>query len=73
MRAHAPQSLLLPAGCCTCAAWAVASRCSARGHSALRLLGAMRIVRSAMSHVCGHWGGARDTTGWTNGSTVNRM
>ena len=35
MRAHTPQSLLLPAGCCTCVALAVASRCSAPGHPAL--------------------------------------
>ena len=73
MRAHTQQSLLLPAGCCTCAAWAVASRCSAPSHSALWLLGAMRIVGIAMSRARGHWGGAPDTTGWSSGSSVNRM
>ena len=71
MRAHTPQSLLLPAGCCACAARAVASRCSARGHPSLWPLGAMRIVRAAMSQVCGHRGGAPDTAGWPSGSTVN--
>ena len=44
MRAHRPQSLVLPAGCCTCAALASASRCSAPNHPALWPLGAMRIV-----------------------------
>ena len=73
MRAHTPQSLVLPAGRCTCAARASASRCSAPGHPALWPLGAMRIVRTAMSHVCGHWGGAPDTTGRPSGSTANRM
>ena len=73
MRAHTPQSLVLPAGCCTCAARASASRRSAPGHFALWPLGAMRIVRTAMSQVCGHWGGAPDTTVRPSGSTANRM
>ena len=71
MRAHTPQSLVLPALCCTCAARPSASRCSAPGHPAFWPLGAMRIVRTAMSHVCGHWGWAPDTAGWPSGSTVN--
>ena len=71
IRAHTPQSLLLPTGCCTCAARAVASRCSAPGHPAPCPLAAMRIVQTAMSQVCGLWGGAPDTAGWPSGSTVN--
>ena len=73
MRAHTPQSLLLPSGCFTCAARAVARRFSAPGHTVLWPLGAMRTVLTAVSEVCSHWGGLSATLGWPNGSTVNRM
>ena len=54
MRAHRPRSLVLPSGCFTCAARAVASRFSSPGHTVLCPLGAMRTVLAAMSEVCSH-------------------
>ena len=68
---HAMQSLVLPVGCLTCAARAVASNFSAPGHTALRSLCAMRIVLTAMFQVCGHWGGRPSNVGWFRGSAVS--
>ena len=71
--AHTPQSVLMPARCCTCAALLTVSMSSACGHTDLCPLGAMRSVLTAVSHVCGHWGELPSNVCRSRGSTVSRM